>query len=157
VTGNFTTSFTVGQTPQTVFAAIADVRAWWSGAIAGRTERVGDVFHDRFEDLHRSTIEITEMAPGRRVAWRIIDSDLSFVADRDEWTGTQVVFDVAPAGTGATLTFTHVGLVPECECYDACDEGWSFYIASLRTLIETGSGQPNAGQPVTGSEEALVA
>lgn len=41
------------------------------------------------------------------------------------------------------LRVTHVGLVPEFECFDACSRGWSFYIGeSLRDLLTTGTGQP---------------
>jgi hypothetical protein len=39
--------------------------------------------------------------------------------------------------------FTHVGLVPEHECYDVCDDAWSSYVlGNLRRLIETGSKDP---------------
>ena len=41
---SFTTTITVDQNPSDVFAAICDVRAWWSQEIAGRAERVGDTF-----------------------------------------------------------------------------------------------------------------
>ena len=41
------------------------------------------------------------------------------------------------------MTFTHVGLVPDCECFGACLTGWSHYIhESLLNLINTGKGLP---------------
>ena len=41
------------------------------------------------------------------------------------------------------MVFTHVGLVPEHECYDVCDDAWSSYVlGNLRRLIETGSKDP---------------
>lgn len=43
------------------------------------------------------------------------------------------------------IRFTHVGLVPDYECFDVCDVAWSFYIQqSLRSHITSGAGQPNA-------------
>ena len=40
--------------------------------------------------------------------------------------------------------FTHVGLAPDDECYEACSDAWGSYIKhSLRSLITTGKGQPN--------------
>ncbi|HCS19099.1 MAG TPA: hypothetical protein DIW47_00800 [Bacteroidetes bacterium] len=43
-----------------------------------------------------------------------------------------------------TAQFTHEGLVPEYECYAICENAWNSYIqGSLRTLIESGKGNPN--------------
>jgi hypothetical protein len=41
---NFTTTFSVDQTPQEVFEAIKNVRGWWSEEIEGSTDKVGDEF-----------------------------------------------------------------------------------------------------------------
>jgi hypothetical protein len=43
------------------------------------------------------------------------------------------------------VRFTHAGLVPAFECYGGCSGAWGFYINdSLRSLIATGKGEPNA-------------
>jgi hypothetical protein len=41
---NFTTPFSVDQTPEEAFAAINNVRKWWSGGIEGSTDKLGDEF-----------------------------------------------------------------------------------------------------------------
>jgi uncharacterized protein YndB with AHSA1/START domain len=141
---NFTTTILVDQSPEQVFDAINDVRGWWSGEIDGRTDQLGAEFTYRYKDFHRSTQKITELVPGKRVVWHITDAQLSFVEDKREWNGTDVVFDISKKGKQTELRFTHVGLVPAIQCYGDCSGAWTFYIQdSLRRLITEGQGEPN--------------
>jgi len=145
---NFTTAFTVDQTPEEAFAAINNVRGWWSGEIAGGTEKLGDEFTYRYKDLHSSTQKITESIPGKKVVWQVTDAYLGFVDDKTEWQGTRITFEVSKKGDKTEVRFTHVGLVREFECFSACSDAWGFYINdSLRSLITTGKGEPNEQEP----------
>lgn len=147
-----TSTFVVDRTPEAVFAAINDVRSWWSGDITGDTDRLGAEFTYSVPDIHSSTFRITELDPGRRVAWHVLDSWLSFLADKEEWTGTTVVFDISEEAGGTRVRFTHEGLTPEHECYQVCSHAWGEYVdGSLRERIETGIGRPNSFE----GEEAL--
>lgn len=141
---NFTTHFSVAQSPEEVFAAINNVRGWWSQAIDGSTDKPGAVFKYHYKDVHRTTFKITEFVPGKKVVWHVLDNHFSFVKDKKEWTGTDVVFEISRKGDKTEVRFTHVGLVPAYECYDVCSNAWGSYITgSLRNLITTGQGQPN--------------
>jgi len=136
---DLTFSFTVDQTPDEVFAAIKQVSSWWPGEIAGVTDRLGGEFTYRYKDMHRSTQKITEWVPGKRVAWHVTESYLSFLKEKEEWTGTDVVFDISSKGGKTTLTFTHEGLTPKVECYGACSDGWGYIIKEcLPAFITTG-------------------
>ena len=139
---SFTTKFTVDQSPQEVFRAINDVGAWWTGEVKGKSARVGDEFTFRYQDLHRSRQRVIEAIPGERVAWLVTEANLSFAKDPAEWVGTRIFFDIAKSGGKTEVRFTHVGLGDGCDCYEACHDGWTFYIQrSLRSLIVTGKGQ----------------
>jgi hypothetical protein len=140
---DFTTTFTVDQTPEEAFEAITNVRGWWSGEIDGPTDELGGEFSYRYRDIHYSKQRVTELVPGKRVAWLVLDSSLEFVEDKREWNGTSVSFDIGRKGDKTEVRFTHIGLVPASECYGACSRAWSSIIReSLRTLITTAKGQP---------------
>jgi uncharacterized protein YndB with AHSA1/START domain len=140
---DFTTTFSVDQSPQEVFDAVNDVRGWWSEEIEGRTDKLGAEFEFQYKDFHRSTQKITELVPGKKVVWHISNAQLNFVKDKTEWNGTEVVFQITRKGDKTELRFTHVGLVPAFECYGDCSGAWGFYVNdSLRSLITTGKGQP---------------
>jgi hypothetical protein len=140
---DFTTTFSVGQSPQEVFDAINNVRGWWSEEVDGSTDKLGAEFKFHHKDVHRSTQKITDLVPGKKVVWHVVDARLNFVKNKTEWKGTDVVFEITRKGDKTELRFTHVGLVPAFECYGDCSGAWGFYINdSLRSLITTGKGQP---------------
>ncbi|MGC1419330.1 MAG: SRPBCC domain-containing protein [Acidimicrobiales bacterium] len=143
-TRSFTTSFMVDQTPGVAFAAINNVRAWWSGEIDGDTDKLGDEFTYRYEDVHFSKQRITELVPDKKVVWLVEDSFLSFVKDTTEWNETEITFDISTKGGQTEIRFTHRGLVPTIECFNDCSNAWGFYVhESLQSLITTGMGRPN--------------
>jgi hypothetical protein len=145
-------TFTVDQTPEEAFAAINNVRGWWSGEIEGGTDKLGDEFTYRYKDVHYSKQKITEFIPGKKVVWLVLDSYLGFIEDKSEWNGTKVTFEIARKGDKTEVRFTHMGLVPDHECYDACSTAWGSYInGSLRSLIATGKGQPNKKEKADGA------
>ncbi|WP_067650188.1 SRPBCC family protein [Nocardia harenae] len=142
-TADFTVAITVDATPADAFAAVNDVRGWWSETIEGSSGAVGDSYRFEVPGVHRCTMTTTESVPGERLVWHVTDSFLSFVADTAEWEDTDVVFDLTERDGRTEIRFTHVGLRPSGECYDVCANAWGGYLTtSLRDLITTGSGDP---------------
>lgn len=147
---DYTIAIRVDKSPAKVYDAVNNVRAWWTGEITGRTDTLGSEWTYRYQDLHRSTQKITELVPGKRVVWHVVDSRLSFVKDQTEWNGTDIVFDIARKGAKTELRFTHVGLAPAIECYGDCSSAWRYFISgSLRKFIQTGAAAPGPGQDIT--------
>ena len=154
---SYTSTLRVAKTPAEAFAAITNVRAWWSADIEGSSDRIGAEFIHHFRDIHRCKIRVTELVPGRRVAWRVLENHFNFTKDEREWVDTEIVFDISRQGEETEVRLTHHGLVPEYECFDICSDGWTHYMnGSLRDLIVTGRGQPNVGEALTESERALA-
>jgi hypothetical protein len=143
-TSDFTTTLLVDQTPEAAFNAIKNVRGWWPGAIEGNTNKLNDEFTYRYKEFHFSKQKLIEEIPDEKVVWLVTESSLNFVADKSEWTGTKISFEISRKHNKTHIRFTHQGLVPEYECFDACSNAWTDIIHnSLHSLITTGEGQPD--------------
>ena len=157
-TPDFTTTILVDQTPKQVFDAINNVRGWWSEEIEGGTNKLNDEFKYHYEDVHRCKMKIIELVPNEKVVWHVLDNYFKFTKDKNEWKDTKIIFEISQQDNKTQLRFTHLGLVPQYECYEICRDAWTNYIQnSLRNLITTGKGQPNGkGKPQTEAERNLL-
>lgn len=145
---HYTTSFLVDQTPQEVFDAISHVRGWWSGEIAGSADKLDAEFTYRVPNIHYSSQKVTEWVPGERIVWHVLDAELTFVKDKREWKGTDIVFEIAKKDRKTEVRFTHRGLIPTFECYDKCSNAWGALVnGNLRRWIVTGEVQPSPWEP----------
>lgn len=140
---DYTVTITAEVSPQDAFNAINKVSAWWTENLEGQSVKLNDEFTVRFGEVHVSTQKLVEVIPNRKVVWLVTYSNLNFIRKRDEWTGTTISFVISEADGKTHIRFTHHGLVPEVECYDACSNAWGPYIRqSLQSLINTGQGMP---------------
>jgi hypothetical protein len=138
---DFTTSIVVDKSPTEVFNAIKNVHGWWQGEIIGSTEKLNDEFTYQMGEFHFSKQKTVELIPDKKVVWRVTESKINFVADKNEWLDTTIIFDIMKAENGTKLTFTHHGLIPKIECYGGCSGAWGQLIEqSLVSLITTGKG-----------------
>ncbi len=141
---NFNITFLVDQSPHEVFTAINNVRGWWSEALEGDSENLNDEFIYRHKEFHYSKHKLVELIQDKKVVWLTTDSKLTFVNEQDEWNGTKMIFEIFTQDGKTKLLVTHLGLVPEFECFDACSKGWTHYLQnSLLPLITIGKGQPD--------------
>ena len=140
---DLTISFVVDKTAKEVFAAVSNPRGWWGAGSEGGTEKLNDEFTYRHKEFHFTRHKLIEVVPYRKMEWLTTESLLSFIEDKEEWTGSKVVFEITDNNGRTELRFIHEGLQPDNECYDACSKGWSYYIGSLKDLITKGEGKPD--------------
>lgn len=157
-TSNFTTSILVDNSAKEVFNAINNVRRWWSEEIEGSTDKLNEEWDYHYQDVHRCKMKITEFIPNKKIVWQVLDNYFSFTKDKNEWKGNTIIFEISEMDNKTQLQFTQVGLVPDYECYDICQNAWNTYIQkSLYSLITTGKGQPNGkDKPQTEDEKKLA-
>ena len=139
---DFTTSILVDQSPKEVFDAVNNVRGWWQGEITGSTDKLNDEFTYQMGAFHFSKQKLVEIIPSKKIVWLVTDSELSFVKTKNEWTGTRTIFEISDNNNKTLTRFSHLGLVPNLECFNDCSNGWSQLIQqSLLSLITTGKGK----------------
>jgi uncharacterized protein YndB with AHSA1/START domain len=139
---DFESTKTLSAPPEMVLAALRTPKAvtdWW-GPASGSAD-VGGTFEVSFES-HKQVI-VLHVEPGQegQVVWSVEATPLT-----PEWVGTRIVFDVAASGDGSVLHFRHHGLTPQLECFDMCHAGWTHYLGSLVSYVDTGVGQPSRNE-----------
>jgi len=140
---NYQSSIAADFTTQEAFEAIGRVSEWWAKNIEGSTEKLNDVFTVNFSGGTFVTFKITESLLGKKIAWHVTDCYLPWLKDKTEWTGTTVLFEIVPSNVGTQVTMTHIGLVPEVECFAGCEAGWNQYFkGSLFKLLTEHAGVP---------------
>jgi hypothetical protein len=140
---DYHTSIAVDATAHEAFKSINSVSKWWTENLEGSSQKLGDEFTVRFGDVHFSKQKLVEVIPDKKAVWLVTDSKLNFLKNKHEWTNTKIIFEIAENNGKTQINFTHVGLVPEVECYNSCTNAWGQYIkGSLFKLLTEGKGTP---------------
>lgn len=138
---NYSYTFQTSMNTDKVFEILVNVREWWTGiygeTIKGESSKLNDQFtYKAGEGAHYSEQKVVELKPNQSIAWLVTKSNLTFLSDPTEWEQTIIRFDLSRNGDGTDVTFTHVGLAPQIECYKACSAGWTGYLNNLRKKLE---------------------
>jgi len=138
---SYTTTIEVTQAARNVFNAINDVTKWWSKDFKGNATELNDEFVIDHPNQHYSKQKLVEVIPDKKVVWLVTESKLYWLTNnKEEWTDTEMVFELDTNGNKTILHFTHEGLTPDKECYAMCEKGWNIIIKDwLFHLITTGS------------------
>lgn len=140
---SFKKSFKTSKSAEEVFNLLLDIEQWWSGIygeeIKGESKKMGDEFTFKAGGgAHYSKQKLIELIPNIKVVWLITDSTLSFLSNTGEWINTKIGFTISTEGNSTVITFTHDGLVPQIECYNACSGGWTRYLEKLEEKLNGG-------------------
>jgi uncharacterized protein YndB with AHSA1/START domain len=139
---NFQRTIEVNASPAEAMQKITQVNKWWAKKLKGKTENLNDKFRVDFGETFVD-FQITELVPDKKIVWTVTDCNLHWIKNKKEWNGTKVVFEISGKTNSSRIHFTHIGLVPEAECYEACNAGWTEHITdSLVKLINEGKGMP---------------
>jgi uncharacterized protein YndB with AHSA1/START domain len=107
---------------------------WWAKQTTARPE-VGFVNIFSFGDF-RNEMKVTQLLPNKKVVWECITSI-------EEWVGTSLIFDLEEKDGQTLLRFTHSGWNEVTDVFAGCTYDWARFMASLKSLCETGKGTPS--------------
>jgi Activator of Hsp90 ATPase homolog 1-like protein. len=139
---NFHTTIKVKDSAEGALKKINQVNKWWAKNVKGKTEKLNDKFTVDFGTTYVD-FKISELMPDKKVVWKITDCNLGWIKNKKEWNGTEVIFEISEKTNVTQIDFTHVGLVPSCECYEDCKIGWTEHVTeSLVKFINEGKGMP---------------
>jgi uncharacterized protein YndB with AHSA1/START domain len=111
------------------------ITQWWTRDVEGDATPGGELAFRFGGPEPAATMELVELAPPARVAWRCVQG-------ADEWLGTTVTFALQGNGDETTLLFTHDGWREPVEFMHHCSTAWAYYLFSLRAGLEDGNATP---------------
>jgi hypothetical protein len=136
-------SFTANVSPSEAVEKISRIPEWWGKDFTGKSGEPNDVFTVKFSSGDTYKARVAEILPGNKVVWEFIDTYQGWVKNTAEWVGTKIIWEVIPQKEGVEVKMTHLGLVPELECYDQCTKAWDYLLQeSLAKLLNEGKGGP---------------
>lgn len=131
----------VAASTEALFDAVATVeglRGWWTPIVEERgVERILG-----FEGMdERIVMRVEEETRPCFLRWTCVRH-----TSLPEWANTTLTFDIVPRGEDASeVLFCHVGLEPKLACYEDCEQGWDFFLESMRDYVQSGVGKPFRG------------
>jgi uncharacterized protein YndB with AHSA1/START domain len=127
----------VKSSPAEVYKALTArerLAGWWTTDTQG-TFGTGGVIEFRFGTRGRVDMKVIELDPAKRVVWQVVDGP-------GAWIGSKINFEVRPDDDYAVVLFKHEGWKEPSELMHHCSTKWAMFLMSLKSLVETGTGQP---------------
>jgi uncharacterized protein YndB with AHSA1/START domain len=129
---------TIEATPQRVWGAITEsdeIVQWWAYEARVKPE-VGSLGEFRFRPpAGVLQFEVAELDQDEKVHWISRQGP-------PHWAGTSVTWQLTPVQNGTRLVFTHDGFARVDEADERTRGNWAYFLASLKSYLETGKGTP---------------
>jgi uncharacterized protein YndB with AHSA1/START domain len=108
---------------------------WWTTDTKGEGDKVGNIIEFRF-GTDGFDMEVTKLDTNRLVQWEV-------VAGPREWVGTTLNFELKNDGDYVILLFSQQNWREPVEFMYHCSTKWAIFLMSLKSLVETGKGNPH--------------
>ena len=128
---------TIEAAPQRVWGAITqqdEIVQWWAYEARVKPE-VGSLAEFRFrQGAFVMQFEVAELDQDEKVRW--------ISKSPPQWAGSRVTWQLTPVHNGTKLVFTQDGFAQVDEGNERTRGAWVYFLASLKSYLETGKGTP---------------
>ena len=128
---------TLEAAPQRVWGAITqqdEIVQWWAYEARVKPE-VGSLAEFRFrQGAFVMQFEVAELDQDEKVRW--------ISKSPPQWAGSRVTWQLTPVHNGIKLVFTQDGFAQVDEGNERTRGAWVYFLASLKSYLETGKGTP---------------
>jgi uncharacterized protein YndB with AHSA1/START domain len=114
----------------------AGYRGWWN-KVAEVPNNVGGeakLLFNKDGQPVAMTYRIDTMTPNELVRWTCIAHDMA------SWIGTTLMWSIRAGGDEVVVALDHAGWKGEAP--EPVKQGWRHFLGSLKSYLETGTGQP---------------
>ncbi len=136
---------TIEASPERVFNALTQqdkIACWWTDDLSV-TPEVGSLAELRFsQGTLVIQFEVAELENDKKVYWITRQGPPT-----GHWVGTSVTWQLTPVHNGTQLVFNHDGFTQADRRYEITRGWWEHFLASLKSYLETGEGNP--GSPLS--------
>ncbi|HEX6554970.1 MAG TPA: SRPBCC domain-containing protein, partial [Ktedonobacteraceae bacterium] len=131
---------TIESAPERVWEALTqpdEIGHWWTNDL-NATAEVGSLAEFRFGEWGDVVLrfEVAELDRNKKVRWVYRFGSVA------QWTGTSVTWQFTPHHNGTMLVFRHEEFAKKDEVYEQTRGNWNYFLASLKSYLETGQGTP---------------
>lgn len=108
---------------------------WWTSNTKGEGDKVGNIIQFRF-GAGGFDMRVAELNPPTMVKWELAEGP-------EEWLPTTIQFELKEDGEYIIVLFKHQNWREPVEFMHHCSTKWAIFLMSLKSLMETGKGQPD--------------
>ncbi|WP_143305833.1 SRPBCC family protein [Chitinophaga vietnamensis] len=108
---------------------------WWTSNTKGEGDQIDNIIEFRF-GAGGFDMKVKKLDAPRLVEWEVTDGP-------DEWVGTAINFELKQDGDYVIVLFQHQGWKEPVEFMYHCSTKWAIFLMSLKSLVETGKGNPD--------------
>ena len=133
---------TIEAAPERVWNALTqpdEIGHWWTNDL-NATAEVGTLAEFRFGEWGDFVLrfEVAELERNKKVRWVYRFGSVT------QWAGTSVSWQLRPVSNGTMLFFRHEEFAKKDEVYEQSRGNWNYFLASLKSYLETGKGTPGS-------------
>ena len=128
--------------PKDVYKALTEsdaIKHWWTTHAKAEPKENSMAEFGFYDGSMIFKFNIDELDAGKKVYWSVVDGG------PPDWAGTRVTWDLSQDEKGTKVLLGHRGYQTTEGSFASVSYNWAYFLASLKSYLETGEGTPSPG------------